>query len=296
MAIILGPKGLKHRLPKEELYRLYIEEKKSLGDIAKIYGVSRVAILKHARKFGISRRTKSRARLEAYKKHKLPHEYFEIDENFFSSWSDKMAYVLGLIITDGCISKGKGRSYSVSLDMNDLSLLKKVRKIMKSTHKITPSKHQKGLYMFHFAREKLTKDLFHLGIGPRKSKTVKFPDVPDKHLRHFIRGIFDGDGSVYFNPRSTKNPLLASFVSGSKAFIYKLEEKLVNLGLAKRKIYNYPPSESYEIKCSHQDSIKLFHILYDGVSIELFLERKYDKFIEGIKKSENKQQNLLLEL
>lgn len=280
-------KGLKKELGKKDLFRLYINEKKSLEDIARMYGVSRVAVHKYCRATGIKTRTRSQARLEAYKKSKLPHQYFAINENFFSSWSDKMAYVLGLIITDGCITPApKGRTYSVHLAMNDKSLLEKVRKAMESEHKIVSSKQQKGLYLFNFAREQISKDLIRLGVTPRKSLTVKFPDVPDEYLRHFIRGVFDGDGSVYFESRSRNFPLRTKFVSGSKDFIYELEERLQKLGMPKRTIYKDKRGNiSYSFGYGHRNSIRLFHLLYDGVDKDLYLERKYKKFVESLKYS-----------
>lgn len=136
-------------LTKDKLFDLYEKEKRSLGDIARLYRVSRTAIYKKLKKYGIKQRSKSEARIEAQKQGKLPQQFFDINENFFSTWSPEMAYVLGLVITDGCISK----TGVVSLSMNDKELLEKVKNVMGSDHNIMPSKHQKGLYYFHFTRE-----------------------------------------------------------------------------------------------------------------------------------------------
>src|SRR3990167_3672553 len=104
-----------YNLTKDKLISLYINDKKSLGDIAKLYIVSRTAVFKKLKKYGIAQRSKSYARIEAQKQGKVPQQFFDINENFFRSWSPEMAYVLGLIITDGCVS-GAGQ---VSLSMND---------------------------------------------------------------------------------------------------------------------------------------------------------------------------------
>ena len=116
-------KDLLLRLKKQELRRLYLEEKKSLEDIARLYGVSRVAVWKYCQSEQLTLRSRSQARLEAQKKGKVPQNYFDINEHFFSKWSSEMAYVLGLIATDGCISK----SGTVSLCINDKDLLEKVK-------------------------------------------------------------------------------------------------------------------------------------------------------------------------
>ena len=35
------------------------------------------------------------------------------------------------------------------------------------------------------------------GLTPKKSHTMKLPDIPDAYFFHFVRGYFDGDGGVY---------------------------------------------------------------------------------------------------
>ena len=271
------------KLTEENLIKLYREERKSLEDIAKLYGASRVAVYKKLKKLHIEPRSKSLARLEAQKQGKVPQQYFPINEKFFGRWSAEMAYILGLIITDGCITK-EGR---ISLSMNDSEILEKVKIAMGSKHPIILSKHQQGLYHFNFARERLVNDLAKLGIGPRKSLTVKFPPIPDAFMCDFVRGVFDGDGSVFFVKNSEAYPLRTKFCSGSKDFITGLELNLQKLGLPRRNIYEQKTKNGlyYTIKYGHKDSQKLFYILYKNYQNIPFLERKYNKFIEGLKRS-----------
>lgn len=277
-------------LTKENLVRLYEEQKKSLEDIAELYGVSKVAIYDKLKKLHLEPRTKSQARLEAQKQGKVPQQYFRINEGFFSSWSSEMAYVLGLIITDGCITD----QGTISLSMNDREILEKVKFIMGSEHPITASQHQPKLFNFRFAREGMVNNLAELGIGPRKSLTVNFPSIPDAFMSDFIRGVFDGDGSVFFNSRNNAYPLIAKFCSGSKDFIAGLEINLQKLGLPKRNIYEQKTKNGiyYMIKYSHRDSQNLFNILYKNHPNTPFMERKYNKFIEGFKLSESSNERV----
>ena len=92
-------------LTKEGLVSLYLEQRRSLEDIRRQFGVSRVAVYKKLKFYGIKQRSKSEARLEAQKQGKLPQGFFDINESFFDTWSPEMAYVLGVIITYGCVSK-----------------------------------------------------------------------------------------------------------------------------------------------------------------------------------------------
>lgn len=119
-------KDLRLRLKKEELRRLYLRERMSLEDIARLYGVSRVAVWKYCKDEQLIRRTRSEARLEAQKKGKVPQSYFHINEDFFNKWSAEMAYILGLLMTDGCLSKPKNGSYRIRLCLNDKELLEKL--------------------------------------------------------------------------------------------------------------------------------------------------------------------------
>jgi predicted DNA-binding protein YlxM (UPF0122 family) len=283
-------KDLRTRLQRAELRRLYLVEKRSLEDIARLYGVSRVAVWKYCKDENLTRRGRSEARLEAQKKGKVEQRFFDINDNFFANWSPEMAYVLGLITTDGCIS----RSGTISLCINDKDLLEKVRLVMESEHKICRAKHQERLYCFRFARPRLVKDLAGLGILPGKSLNVKFPTVPDAFIRDFVRGVFDGDGSVFFDNRSKNCPVRTKFVSSSKEFIDRLELTLRECGLPERKIYGQPTKNgtSYMIKYGHKDSERLFAVMYGDRKNSMFIGRKYDKFREGFKNGETISDNV----
>ncbi|MBF0252198.1 MAG: hypothetical protein HQL29_00125 [Candidatus Omnitrophica bacterium] len=66
-----------------------------------------------------------------------------------------MAYVFGLIATDGCLSEN-GR---IALCLNDKDLLLQVKAALGSDHPVKKANYQNGLYVFHFAREKHVKGL-----------------------------------------------------------------------------------------------------------------------------------------
>jgi len=276
-------KNLRVTLTDGELRRLYLEQKMSLEDIGRLYGVSRVAVWKYCRDKRLIRRSRSEARLEAQKKGKVPQCYYDINEMFFEKWSTEMAYILGLIITDGCVSQ----TGTVSLRINDRDLLEKVRQAMESEHRIRSYKHQKKLYGFQFTREKMTDNLKRLGVLPKKSLTVDFPDIPDLFIVDFIRGVFDGDGSVFFEKRNPRSTLKTSFVSSSKKFIEKLEKKLQKLGMPPSMIYKQKTKNtvSHMIRYANKDSIKFYNILYKNVPDNgLYLERKRDKYKQCMRK------------
>ena len=273
-----NPKGYKIKkidIPKEKLYELYYEQKLSLQKIGELYGKPREYIYRWMRKYGF----KARAKTEAWK-HRGKDELYKINEKFFDSWTNKMAYVLGIILTDGNIAKNSGL---ISISMKEGDHLEKIRKMIDTEH---PVKYQEQIDLFTlgFGRKKMTDSLLKLGITSKKSFKVKFPAVPDENLPHFIRGVFDGDGSVFFEAGSKTSPLRVSFTSASKAFMTTLEEKLhLHAGVSKRTIYEtHRRNIAYYIRYCHKDSLKFFDYIYAGADESMWLERKHRKFLEGM--------------
>jgi len=276
------------QLTPEKLYHLYWEEKLSSIDIAKMSGYSDRHITRLLKKNQISVRSRSQARREALKQGKFSLEYHEINETFFKSWSPEMAYVLGLYAADGCLSDSRGANI-ISLSSVDFEHLQKIRILLASTHPIRRQSNNKtsSIFLFSFAHEEMFQDLLNLGLTPRKSLTLSFPKVPSQFLRHFIRGVFDGDGSVGIEKKGAYRVprLRVTFTSASRNFIYPLNESLhLNGGLSIRKIYKYQYEGAYRLIYIGMECLKLFNYLYYGVPEKLYLERKYNKFKKWILK------------
>jgi hypothetical protein len=280
----------------EKLYHLYWEEKLSSIDIAKMSDYSDRHITRLLKKYKIRVRTRSQARREALKQGKLPHEYHEINETFFKSWSPEMAYVLGLYATDGCISELHGTK-TITLASVDLELLQKIQFSLSSTYPIRNRSNNKNsnIYVFSFANEEMFQDLLDLGVTPRKSLTIAFPNVPSNYIRHYIRGVFDGDGSVGIEKKAGNRVprLRVTFTSASRDFIYPLNESIhCDAGVSLRKIYKY--GNAYRLIYLGEESLSLFYYLYHNVPEKMYLERKYNKFKEWILKWGKREKQLKL--
>jgi|WetSurMetagenome_2_1015567.scaffolds.fasta_scaffold40259_1 hypothetical protein len=105
-------------ITKEFLEKEYIQNHKSLTDIAKVCSCTRQFIHKKMKGYGIQSRDMSSARRLAISLEKCSFEKNNCDgqkqiiklkrhivnESFFSTWSIKMAYVLGIIFTDGTLN------------------------------------------------------------------------------------------------------------------------------------------------------------------------------------------------
>jgi len=296
---------LSARLSKEKLTDLYHHEAKSLQDIADIYNCSRTMIQKLMNEYGLQRRTQSEARKWSIRRGKFKGlEYSEMDEKFFIKWSPEMAWILGLIFTDGNLSN----SGVVNLTSVDLELLEKVKYLLdsrihirKKTQSYDKSKY---IYILQFGHEKMTQDLKKLGLTSKKSLTMTFPDIPAEHVRHFIRGCWDGDGSVYSEKRRP-GEIRASYTCGSKQFIKRIVLELYKIGIERQRIsytkprelglpgskitiYKYKGRNGYYLRLAGKNCQRLFHYFYDNVDESLYLKRKYEVFKKGLDLLEKK--------
>lgn len=141
-----------------------------------------------------------------------------VNKDFFKKWTPEMAYIFGLFCSDGHVSSKKDYC-SIHLHSKDKYILEKIKEVIGSNYPIADTKNAS---LFRVYNKILCTDLVNLGCPPRKSLTLKFPDVPDQYLPHFVRGFFDGDGSIYFNKPNT---IKVSFIA-SKHFIETLQKKL----------------------------------------------------------------------
>lgn len=279
-------------ITKEELAQRY-QSGQSLNDIARHYICTRQYVYKLLDYYGIALRTKREARNLALEQGKVVYtsgvhssdssivlQRRMVDESFFRTWTPAMAWVLGVICTDGCLHKTPGTVGSIIIAQKEPELLGKVLELMKSNAKMAfrPKRGIAGaLYETRIINAEIYADLQRLGLTPAKSLTLQFPDMPLDCVRHFIRGCWDGDGSVYLE-RGEKP--CASYVSGSKDFIERLVGHLVNLGLPDRTIHKNVRGKnpSYYFRYTGGQCTKLYHILYDDVAPSIYLSRKHDAF------------------
>jgi hypothetical protein len=202
-----------------------------------------------------------------------------------------MAYVLGIICTDGNLGRD---APIIKIDQKETELLEKVKVLMDSDAKLVhQARREYGkivsgeLYSLRFCSKLLYDDLLGLGLTSSKSLNMQFPNVPNKFKRHFIRGCWDGDGSVFIDKRF--NQIRASFVCGSLDFLKMMTDQLLKAGLKARKIYeNHAINTSYIIRYTGAECEKLYCFLYHKVSPELYLLRKHDIFYDRFGKAGKK--------
>jgi hypothetical protein len=269
----------KLNLPKEEIIELY-NSGYGCYKIAKKYGCSASSINNLLKSEGVD----TKKNPNNYRKYKLNEDYFSVIDN------ETKAYFLGLIYSDGCISR---TSLRLSLQEEDDYILNKFLNVIESESKlyhlpkrIESHKNQK---LVSISNIKMVNDLYNLGVTKKKSLIIKFPNndqVPDEYLNHFVRGVFDGDGSVFKYERLINDKkYIESGVSitSSNYFIIELFNRL--------KFGNiYQTNNDKNLVLSFKKKIelrKIFEYLYKDSTI--YLTRKYSKFLEILDIIENKK-------
>lgn len=265
------------------IINMYTIEKKSLRTIEKETHHGRNAISNMFKRLNIQ--------LDETRFH--PKKY-TFNYNFFEKIDNELAaYWLGFMYADGCVlprdCRGYGeQEFQLQLAIQDLEILEKFKEDLQSTYPITydKSKHLKNINSQVMARckyrsQKTVEDLKKLGCIEKKSLILQFPteeQVPSSLINHFIRGYFDGDGSISSTRYKNYQAYNISFV-GTQDFINKLSN-ILNIGSVcpdKRKTNSW-----YLNIGGNQQVLQIYHYLYDDA--HRYLQRKYDKFMELVNK------------
>lgn len=99
-----------------------------------------------------------------------------------------------MLYADGYITR---QQLGLKLKESDKNLVEKIKNYFSKDIKLQYDKKRK-VYSFVVSSTTVIKNLEKLGFLRQKSKKeLQIPDMPDNLKRHFIRGYFDGDGSIY---------------------------------------------------------------------------------------------------
>ncbi|MCK4355170.1 LAGLIDADG family homing endonuclease [Candidatus Parcubacteria bacterium] len=211
-----------------------------------------------------------------------------INENFFSSWNSNMSYILGFIVADGSVWKRKNRknSYVMNITNKEKQHLEKIQKVMSSRYKLGTKSdgydNKREYFCIQVSNKQICKDLINLGVSPRKTYNLDPIEVPEKYFPDFVRGFFDGDGSVYIYKVNDAPQIKAGFVSASAPFMVKFNKNLCeNLNIPQKTIhktkYKYKTIPLYTIDFYIDDCQKLAKFMYQN-NPTLYLLRKYQTF------------------
>jgi hypothetical protein len=200
------------------------------------------------------------------------------------------SYILGLIFADGSVSKN---TVKITLHKNDIDILLKIREYLIPNIKLHTDKNNVSLII---SSKEMVNNLHNFGIT--NTKTYDDFSIPDlfnfglgsKSLyRHFIRGYFDGDGTIFqdgkylkFNICSITPKILEDI---QKIFTENNIKSYINVEKRQGKIYKLPQGNSstnckdmYRLFVAKKESlIKLYNFLYSS-NTDFYISRKKQTF------------------
>lgn len=210
------------QITKERIKELYVIEKQSITEIAKIAQCNPSNIYTHLKRMGINIR-----KFSEYRKYTIDKDYFKIIDN-----EDK-AYILGLLYADG-YNQVKRSQIRLTLHKKDKDILDKINKCLNHSKPLLLLKEN---YLDLTINSKdISLDLEKLGCVQNKTFKIVFPFqcISEDLTRHFIRGYFDGDGCICFSGKYNDIQLN---LTGNPLFIEQIQDILVNvLGITKTKL------------------------------------------------------------
>lgn len=257
------------------------------------YTVNRYGLIKTGKQNGVGERIVRRILLEN-KIHirsqseaaiiaNIQRRQFDLNDNYFSSENEKMAYLLGFLAADGTIDK-KNNRIKIGLSSVDKDFLIAIKKELDYKGDILDYQTPNGFNVSEltFTSQQIKKDLAKYNIVPNKTFTYTFPENLNKeYWIDFIRGYFDGDGSV-----STAGPyaLRWQICAANKQVLEKIIDFFYEeYGIEKVNILiQMREHPLYYFQYSTIATKKIFSILYKENCLKL--PRKYFKFKELVMK------------
>lgn len=275
----------KLKLSNEELNNILIDYNNgmSMSGITKKYHHDKNTLKKyfieHNINIHIRNKSESLSCSQEKKKSDLLKRSYMVNDNYFSSQNNKMAYFLGFIMADGNVAKNSNR-IQICLAEKDSEFLELFYKEIGGT----PVAHyfaRKGtqpICRWECLSSKIKKDLSIYGIIPHKTGFAKIPNTLKKEFySDFIRGYFDGDGSIWIEENgaagfgiTSHNPEILQQIID---YFEERDIPPVKINIDNRSNINY------SFKYRKQAIKKIYKILYYDKEI-FYLKRKFDKFNE----------------
>lgn len=227
---------------------------------------------------------------------KIVRKVKNLDHNFFESFTPESCYWAGFVAADGCVSD---KRLFITLWKNDIHHIELFRENTKSNAKIAESVNiQKsgkitescGIALYS---SKIVKDLFvNFNVVRNKSKIIEPPlKIPENLIKHYIRGYFDGDGSISWH-KHNDTPRI-EFATGSKKLIEWIKITLENnIKIGRPKILIDKRWGIFKLDYMGKQILKIMEWLYEGSNEKIRLKRKYDRYVDYRQKVNEKELKL----
>lgn len=195
------------------------------------------------------------------------------------TWRAELAYAVGLITADGSLSNN-GRH--INFTSKDIDLIHTYQRCL-GLEDVAIGRKRSGYaksrmyFQIQFGDVLFYRFLVELGLHANKSRTLKEVRIPDEYFFDFVRGEWDGDGTVYRTQDlrwRSSYVISIGFTSASTAFLEWLQvninERLATTGFISR------VNRGWQLRYAKRDSKKLFAAMFYALTLP-HLARKFAK-------------------
>lgn len=246
----------------------------SMSEIAKIFGCGTIKPIKRVL---LAAGVKLRTNDEAIRKYAANYNYFdEID-------TPNKAYILGLLYADGCNVMNDTKCvyrWILYLQERDSHILEDIKSEIEYTGSVKKLSRVKNGVKRNYAllwvcNHHMCSALAEHGVTPQKTRNIVFPSWLKRPLiRHFVRGLLDGDGCIRENGFVT--------ISGTKLLVDELLRILTAECDVHPSVYTHNNAiKTCDCNIKTTEAEKFLDWVY--ADSELKLQRKYDRYVKRFK-------------
>ena len=231
--------------------------------------------------------------------------YTSLDHFYFNEIDNaNKAYILGLLIADGWVHPPQ-KQIGLSLQEDDKYIIGIVKKEFKSSNTIVRRRfndrkkimgrmvNRKDMYQLIVYSQQMITDLAKYGVVKRKTCKVVFPFISNELQPHLLRGILDGDGTIYTHSngkltciRFLGSHYLVAQISLFLHMILGVKQKVPHLVCTGSEFTSYVEWTMLE------DVRVIIDYLYNFDYEYLYFRRKYEKVKDFINKEKRQRTNL----
>lgn len=259
---------------KEKIIKYYYDNPNvKVKEIGQHFKLTKRAMGKLFKEFNISSRRKNR---------------YTLNEHFFDSIDNELkAYLLGYLFADGFVGDEEYNNIVFSQKKDDMEAVELFKESIEYTGELrifepgkASFKNSQDHVVVNFSSEHMANKLRNYGLL-KKESYKSLPKIDNNLLRHFVRGFFDGDGSITLTKSHYKDKV---YYSGALDII--VNKNLVDFFLNLFSDIHFTIDQSKTdymvyLKCHSKKGVKFFYDYFYKDS-KYFLSRKKRKFDEII--------------
>ncbi len=254
------------KIDTEHLKHMYLDNNFTVKEIAKALEVPEYSIIYRLKKFGFTKNLKH-----------------PLNDQIFGQQSAPTTYWAGFIAADGNVYKN---TLKIKLAIKDEQHLYKLCDLLERDYILYDDCSILGGEKTYCSKTlKIESDIIvndlkiNFGIIPAKTFVLEPPTLPYEMIKHYIRGFFDGDGSI---STSKNEKVKVHFVSGSKGILVWIIEQFrqqtgdnTQMNVRKRRDKNF-----YEIDMSANKARSFLDWIYTDSTPDIRLDRKYERYLK----------------